>query len=189
MLRHVFLHASLEGRYADRGGEVRGDLQEAGFDRSLVEANVTGMSALVSRLHARGGASEWKDYRSTCTYDDRDAVAKDDFVRRVVGSGKRGLVWDLGCNDGRFSRIAAESADFVVAVDSDRHVIETLFTQLRAGAERNDPAPGRRPHESVSGHWVGERRAGDSPSAWQTCAGALPRSRSSPLHLRERPSS
>ena len=44
MLRHVFLHASLEARYADRGGEVRGDLQEAGFDRRLVEANVTKMT-------------------------------------------------------------------------------------------------------------------------------------------------
>ena len=43
------------------------------------------------------------------------------------GSEKRGLVWDLGCNDGRFSRIAADGADFVVAVDSDRHVVETLY--------------------------------------------------------------
>ena len=38
MLRHVFLHANLERRYADRGGKVRDELGAAGFDKRLVEA-------------------------------------------------------------------------------------------------------------------------------------------------------
>jgi hypothetical protein len=136
VLRHVFLHASLEGRYANRGGEVRGDLQKAGFDRRLVEANVDAMTKLVRQLRSRGGASAWADYRSTCTYDDDESGQKEAFVRRVVGTASRRLVWDLGCNDGRYSRIAADDAGLVLAIDSDRHVVDALYATLRDEGER-----------------------------------------------------
>jgi hypothetical protein len=132
VLRHVVLHAGLEARYASRGGEVRSDLSEAGFDRRLVEANVSSMTKLVSRLEPQRSATAWTDYRATCSYDERETEHKDEFVRRVVGSGRRGLVWDLGSNDGRYSRIAAEGADYVVAIDSDRNVVDALYTALRA---------------------------------------------------------
>jgi hypothetical protein len=136
VLRHVVLHASLEARYADRGGEVRSDLIAAGFDRRLVEANVSGMTKLVSRLRQRRAATAWTDYRSTCSYDDVEAAQKDDFVRAVVESRRRGLVWDLGCNDGRYSHIAASGADCVLAIDSDRHVVDALYLALRSDGNR-----------------------------------------------------
>ena len=136
MLRHVFLHASLERRYAGRGKEVRDDLQEAGFDSRLVETNVAGLTKLVSRLHSPAAASGWTDYRSTCSYDDAESGQKEQFVRRAVESRRRGLVWDLGCNDGRYSRIASDGADLVVAVDSDRHVVDALYATLKAEGNR-----------------------------------------------------
>ena len=150
MLRHVFLHASLERRYAGRGAEVRSDLREAGFDRRLVAASVAKMSALVGKLHLREADSTWRGYDSTCSYDERETAAKEEFVRRAVGREQRQLVWDLGCNEGRFSRIAAESADFVVAVDSDDAVVDALYGSLRAEGGRTilplvvdlaDPSP------------------------------------------------
>jgi ribosomal protein L11 methylase PrmA len=41
-------------------------------------------------------------------------------------------VLDLGANDGAYSRLAAELADYVVAVDSDEMVIDGLYRRLRA---------------------------------------------------------
>jgi hypothetical protein len=151
-LRHVFLHANLEARYASRGGEVRSELSEAGFDRRLVEANVAGMTKLVRQLDPRRSSTAWADYRSTCTYDDSDTARKDDFVTRVVHARRRELVWDLGGNDGRYSRIASSAADYVVAVDSDRQVVDALYSALRAEGDRkilplvvdlSDPSPAR----------------------------------------------
>ncbi|MGH3076807.1 MAG: methyltransferase [Gaiellaceae bacterium] len=136
MLRHVFLHAGLERRYADRGADVRGDLQKAGFDRRLVEASVASVTALVGRLRPRAGASTWSEYDSTCSYLDAETSAKEEFVRCVVGQRRRRVTWDLGCNEGRFSRIATEGADLVVAVDSDRAVVDALYTSLRDEGNR-----------------------------------------------------
>ena len=150
MLRHVFLHAGLERRYADRGSDVRGDLEKAGFDRKLVAATVENVAALVRGLRPRPGASTWSEYDQTCSYLDAETAAKEDFVRRVVGQRRRGLIWDLGCNEGRFSRIAAEGANLVVAADSDRAVVDRLYLSLRDDGNRSilplvvdlaDPSP------------------------------------------------
>jgi hypothetical protein len=137
MLKHVFLHASLERRYARSGSdEVRGDLEEAGFGDALVAANLRQLTKLVTRLRSRRGESAWGDYRSTCTYEDDDTAAKEDFVRRAVGRQRRSLVWDLGCNDGRHSRIAAEHAETTVAIDSDAGVVDVLYRSLREEGHR-----------------------------------------------------
>jgi ribosomal protein L11 methylase PrmA len=132
MLRHVFLHASLERRYESRDANVREELSDAGFDSRLVEANVRQMAKLVESLRSRVGDSSWSGYRSTCSYSDRDAAEKDELVRRVVGRARRRMTWDLGCNDGRFARIAAEGADFTIAVDSDPVVVDGFYRSLRS---------------------------------------------------------
>ena len=150
MLRHVFLHASLERRYADRQANVRKELDQAGFDSRLVEANVAQMTKLVAGLRAPHGGSEWSDYRTTCSYDDREASAKDEFVRRVVRQRARGLVWDLGCNDGHYSLIAAETAAFTLAVDSDRARRGRAVPAARGTGLALDPPARRRPREPVS---------------------------------------
>ena len=136
MTRHVFLHANLERRYAGTTAGLQDDLRKAGFDARLVEATVSGLSTLVSRLTAsKTGA--WSGYQSSCSYDEQEIAAKEDFVRRIAGSKARRLVWDLGCNDGRYSRIASEHADLVLAVDSDRAVVDALYASLRAeGSEK-----------------------------------------------------
>jgi hypothetical protein len=150
MLRHVFLHASLERRYAGRGGEVRRELQEAGFDKRVVRATLDSLTKLVRRLRSPRLETEWREYESTCTYSEKDTRAKEDFVRRIVAERGRELVWDLGCNDGRYSRIASEGAGMTVAIDADAGALETLYRGLREEGRRDilpllvdlaDPSP------------------------------------------------
>jgi SAM-dependent methyltransferase len=150
MLRHVFLHASMERRHADRGANVRRELEAAGFDKRLVESNVTQMTRLVNKLRPRAHESAWQDYGRTCGYSDSETLAKEDFVRRAAGGRHRSLVWDLGCNDGRYSRIASERSELTIAVDSDRAVVDALYQSLRGEDNRSilplvldlaDPSP------------------------------------------------
>jgi len=48
----------------------------------------------------------------------------------VRGAGPARLAWDLGANDGRFSR--ALEADYVLAVDGDERVVGDLYRALHA---------------------------------------------------------
>ena len=49
------------------------------------------------------------------------------------------LVWDIGANNGRYSRIAAEGASTVIAVDADQGPVELLYRDLRERGQREDP--------------------------------------------------
>jgi hypothetical protein len=151
VLKHVALHAKLERSHAGGEKDVRKELREAGFAKELIEANLKGLEKLVSGLAAPTGATEWSEYGTTCSYSDDDTGAKEEFVRRAVHRRPRSLVWDLGCNDGRYSRIAAEGSAYTIALDADAGIAERLYLALRAEGSSTilpllgdvaDPSPG-----------------------------------------------
>jgi SAM-dependent methyltransferase len=150
MFTHVFLHARLEERYADRAKEVKSDVKRL-MKKELVIANVRKMRALVERLKWDPPEGVWVAYGERNSYTDDDARRKDEFVREVATSQRWGLTWDIGCNNGRYSRIAAEGSDHVVAVDADQGPVELLYRTLRDEGDEKilpltmnlaDPSPG-----------------------------------------------
>ena len=152
VLTNVWLHARAEGALADTRRDVKDDLRKAGFRTELIKANVRKLAKLVRRLRWKRGASTWSAYGERAHYTDADLGAKEAFVREALADRQRGLVWDLGANDGRFSRIAAETADCVVAADADPLVVDMLYRDLRESGERRilpllmdlaDPSPAR----------------------------------------------
>ena len=147
---NVFLHARLEARYADRPDQVKQEVKRV-FKKELFVANVRKMRKLVERLQWDPPQGVWTAYGERNTYTDDDARRKDDFVREVAGSRDWGLVWDIGANNGRYSRIAAEGARTVLAVDADEGPVELLYRDLRAEGDEQiltltmnlaDPSPG-----------------------------------------------
>jgi len=58
-------------------------------------------------------------------------------VRLPPAARRWSLVWDLGCNLGEYSTIAAEHADYVVAMDADPVVVDRLFGRLKQKGPRN----------------------------------------------------
>jgi SAM-dependent methyltransferase len=128
---NVFLHARLEQRDVSSGAGVERELRRSGAERQLILANVRKMRKLVGRLEWSPPRGVWVDYAGHNTYASEDARRKDEFVRRVATSKPWRLTWDLGCNTGRHSRIAAEGSAHVVAVDADQGPVELLYRQLR----------------------------------------------------------
>lgn len=153
VLTHVELHARAQDRFADTDQDVKRDLKQAGFQQALIKANLDKLAALLDRLEWRRSGSEWSSYSERSHYAAPELEHKAAFVRDVVSAaaGRRSLVWDVGCNDGYFSRIAAEHADCVVALDADHLVVDQLYRSLRREGERRilplfmnlaDPSPG-----------------------------------------------
>jgi hypothetical protein len=129
---HVWIHARLEERMARRSTEVKEAARRAGFSKRLIELNVAKLTSLVEGLEWRRADSEWSTYSERSHYTDRDLAAKEDFVRRAAEDFHPNVAWDVGANDGRFSRIVAEHAEYVVALDADHLVVDLLYRNLRA---------------------------------------------------------
>ena len=150
VLTHVALHARLERREGDR--DTRAEVRRAGFRKELIDANAKKLERLVRRLDWGGSETAWSDYGERSHYEADDLERKDRFVREACASRTFELAWDLGCNDGRYSRVAAERGAYVVAVDGDHATVEALYRALRSeGSERvlplvmdlADPSPAR----------------------------------------------
>lgn len=133
---HVYLHARLHERYADRETSVKQSLLAVGFHKQLIKNNLAGLKRIIHGLRCKETASAWADYATQNTYADADRDRKQEFVRSVVRSRPWSLVWDLGCNTGVFSRIAAENADYVVAMDGDAAAVERLYQSLKSDGNR-----------------------------------------------------
>ena len=135
VMTNVALHARLERKHDDSERDVKSELKRAGFKKELIVANVKRLDKLVRGLEWKPGATEWSGYSATTSYDEADAARKEEFVREVVHTREWSLVWDIGCNEGRHTRIAAENARYVVALDGDPAVVDRLYRSLAAEGE------------------------------------------------------
>ena len=57
----------------------------------------------------RSGETAWTGYGEDNTYDDEAPAARRRSCARPPRAGAARLTWDLGCNDGTYARVAAES--------------------------------------------------------------------------------
>lgn len=168
----VFLHTSLHARLdrrANRSGP--GSAEENAKKREVkpqaVKAHIQSMRKLVEKLRWKAGETAWSGYRQDNTYSDDDDRAKQAFVAQVVQAKRPGLTWDMGCNDGAYSRIADEGSDRVVAFDFDHATVEALYRSLKEEGNRTIlPLVGNLADPSPALGWRGlERRTLDERGA------------------------
>ncbi|MGB5341692.1 MAG: class I SAM-dependent methyltransferase [Thermoanaerobaculia bacterium] len=159
VLLHVVMQARLQKRYGGTDRSIRDDLRKGGFNTEMVRATVVRMRKLVAGLDWKVGRSEWSEYSEEHSYDNEDFSLKEDFVAKVASQQRWRQVWDLGCNTGHFSRLAARHSDCVIAMDIDHLAVDRLYRQLRAENEEKilplvmnlaQPSPGL--------GWRGEER-------------------------------
>ena len=101
---------------------------DAGRGRRGQERRHPGAQAAVEAA----GDSHWATYQQTSTYTDAERDQKTAFVREALSQRHSGLLLDLGCNDGTFSLVGQEFADYVVALDNDEQTID-LHVPTAAG--------------------------------------------------------
>jgi len=141
---HVVLQAKLQAQPSD------GSLDIIQLPKEALQNNVRQMQKLIRALHWKQSRSTWSDYDTTHSYSAESQLIKTAFVKHVLEKKPVGLVWDLGCNTGVFSRLAAAHADYVVAMDGDHLSVDKLYRDLKTHPTNNilpllvdlsDPSP------------------------------------------------
>jgi len=148
---HVWLHAKADARFTDGSADTVTDMKKAGYKKELYVATIDRLIKLVEGLEWDRSESTWGDYSQRGHYHSKELLLKGDFVRSVASQSHRSQVWDIGANDGMFSRIAAEHSDTVLAMDADDLVVDRLYRELKADGTTGivpmymnfaDPSPG-----------------------------------------------
>ena len=126
---HGVLHASLQRSRTVGDADVRSGLARQGLPPEAVLRTARQLHRLVDRLQWQIPRSDWSDYQPA--YSDVDWESKRRFVAEALAEISPECVWDVGCNTGTFSRLAAEVAELVVALDADHACVEQLYRDLR----------------------------------------------------------
>jgi SAM-dependent methyltransferase len=162
---HIHAHARAQARHAGGADEAAAATKKASVSEFRQRALIDSLRRTVEKLDWAPEGTEWADYADNTSYGESGTAVKDELVERFLAdagagpeadggpaaNGRPGIVWDLGANTGRFSRIAARLGRQVVAWDIDPAATERNYRQVRRDGEERilplvldlgNPSPG-----------------------------------------------
>jgi hypothetical protein len=125
---HIHLHARQKRIHADDVGTGGGGRR---MSRTGADALLDSLVRTVSGLRWEPAGTEWAEYAETDSYSSDALDEKERVVRAWLERERPSVVWDLGANVGRFSRLAADTGARVVAWDVDHGAAERLYRRVR----------------------------------------------------------
>jgi SAM-dependent methyltransferase len=127
-LLHIHAHGRAQQKYNDSQG---GPSNTAISKRSLY-ALIDSLRSATKGSSWTPKGTEWCDYYDETNYADESMNCKVELIEGFLRQIEPKLVWDLGANTGRFSRLAAGQGAYTVAFDIDPAAVEKAYRGCRS---------------------------------------------------------
>ncbi len=133
---HIHLHARSQQKHADSHDEANSTkAKTTKVSRKSLDGILDSLRGAVRKLRWQPGGTEWGDYYEDTNYTDSSLQGKRDLVGSFLDRTDSKLVWDVGANNGYFSRVASERGILTIASDIDPTAVEKNWLACRRGAE------------------------------------------------------
>lgn len=123
LFSHIHLHAKIQKAYGGR--------QTKTYRKKLSKKNllilIDNLKRAVESLRIDLGKTEWGDYYSNTNYSEKSFEDKKNIIISMIESIKPALAWDMGANEGVFSRITSKKNIYTVSFDIDPLAIEKNY--------------------------------------------------------------
>jgi len=127
LLSHIHMHARSQQRYAEKVVDMSGRK----FSRLAMQAIVDSLESAVKALKWSPGGTEWADYYFYTNYSQEGMIHKKEIISEFLEEINPRTLWDLGANDGVFSRIASSRGIQTVSFDIDPACVEANYLKMR----------------------------------------------------------
>ena len=131
LLMHIHAHAASQRKHADKAQ----DQSKAKVGKRSLLGIVDNLRSTIRGLKWDPKGTEWADYYNDTNYTRAGIDHKRELVSRFLKSAEPEMVWDLGANNGPFSRLASEQGIFTLSFDIDPAAVEQNYRQCRKEAE------------------------------------------------------
>jgi hypothetical protein len=138
LLTHIHIHASAQTRYADADVKrISASTDQRGMNRNAFIGLVESLEGAVKKLTWKPADTEWGNYYEITNYTDSAFSHKKEIISGWVKDIAPASVWDLGANNGEFSRLASALGIPTVAWDIDPSAVEQDYLRIKSEKEQN----------------------------------------------------
>jgi hypothetical protein len=133
LLSHIHLHAKSQKYYADKITDTS--------NRKMTQLSFKGiidnLESAIKKLSWHPEYTEWADYYKDTNYSAAAIEHKKKLVAEFLDQTGPKSVWDLGANDGLFSRIASDRGIITISFDIDPAAVEKNYLKCVEKNESN----------------------------------------------------
>jgi hypothetical protein len=131
------MHLHVHGRMQQNYGGKKVNTTQRSFSDAALRGLIDNLRATVNGLHWKPQGTEWADYYNDTNYTQVGADSKRRLVKSFLDTANPKQVWDLGANNGFFSRLASERGIPTVAFDVDPAAVEKCYLDACARQDAN----------------------------------------------------
>jgi hypothetical protein len=131
LLLHIHLHARAQRRFAGH----RTEQTTRRIGRTAMLGLIDNLRGAIERLAWNPEETIWAEYDNQTNYSVEARRDKEEIVREFLNTTRAKVVWDLGANTGRFSRMATAMHAYSIAFDADYSATELHYRASRAADE------------------------------------------------------
>jgi hypothetical protein len=135
VLMHVHLHAAAQRKMAGRIPTAKQVQRQ--LTKNALPALVDSLERTVRGLGWTPAGTVWGDYYESTNYSDGAFAHKREIVQAAIDRLTPTSVWDLGANDGTFSRLASDRGIPTIAFDVDPAAVEKNYRRVVQKGERH----------------------------------------------------
>ncbi|MBT6060883.1 MAG: SAM-dependent methyltransferase [Anaerolineae bacterium] len=135
LMMHIHLHAKAQVKYADEDIQAQKKIKEIG--KQALFSMIESLRNTIKKLEWNPAGTEWGNYYEITNYSDTAFLHKKELISKWVAEQKPAQIWDLGANNGVFSRLASEQDIFTVSFDIDPAAVEQNYRQVKETIEEN----------------------------------------------------
>ena len=133
LLMHLHAHAASQKKHEDSRKSAR----KATVTMQGLSGIIDSLRGVISKLNWKPAGTEWGAYYSDTNYSDEALARKRELVGQLLSQTSARSVWDMGANNGFFSRVASEQGIPTVSSDIDPVAVEMNWREVKEKGEEN----------------------------------------------------
>ena len=135
LLTHIHLHARLQTQSANVVEKTTGNSRK--MSKQAMQGLIESLESVVKKLNWNPAGTEWGNYYLITNYSDTAFQHKQNLIDEWISRMEPKQVWDLGANDGTFSRLASDKGIFTISFDIDPAAVEQNYQRIKTEKEQN----------------------------------------------------
>ena len=133
ILSHIHLHAKTQKYFSNKTLKDK----KVYLSRQRLLVLIDNLERAIKGFKWEAKNTEWADYYDKTNYSVRGFEDKKRTISEFLKIIEPNSVWDLGANNGLFSRLASDNNIFTIAFDIDPAAVEQNYIGLRKNKEKN----------------------------------------------------